>query len=1049
MGLFLILILMFLYYNNDKKLYPMRLKKRTDAARLNPKEWKGSRKTMEAATARDLAKTFVRGFYLQGNIYSLIHTDTTDVNIISFTPQSTQFARGRDAVIHALQKEYNRIAPCRIFRARFHPKIEGREFSVACLLALRPAHGTSLILHRLTLMYRLTDKGRPSLRGIHITRITHHESTYRIISSRMLSTIVGQDRAATQGHADPLVPPFTQSAFITYHMTDGCLTLTEYSDNLWRMLGYDSDAAFREEVGGNIMRLLSESEQTAIVMSITRQLRQKKVYQVEYSIRYANGRRLHIIEYGGQSMFHAPEEHLFHAVLLDITPLKEANDALMYQVSYDNLTGLFNHATFCQRVQRTLDTHPSEPFELMALDIARFKVINDLFGEDTGDRILRYLAEFFKETHLPQSVFGRLHSDIFLLFYPAKDHNRERFIKTLKVLAASFTLGYRITLRFGVYIVGDQRQAEARFPVTTMIDRAVMALSKAKRTGLLDCAEYSETMRHKIVTEQSIVNEMNEALAGHHFVIYLQPKYDAATETVVGAEALVRWIHPRKGLIPPTDFIPVFEHNGFIFQLDQYIWEETCRLLRRWLDEGKNPPPISVNVSRVDFYSPQLVNILNALVKKYNIPPRLLELELTESAYTDNPQEIIAVTKELQESGFKILMDDFGSGYSSLNMLKDLPVDVLKIDLKFLDQQGTTGRGGNILNSIVHMAKWMRMPVIVEGVETREQVNFLRTIGCEFIQGYFFAQPMPIEDYERIMTRQEMRVPVSTQVKASWPDIKDFDDLLDPNTNFNHLFTGIIGGIALYEFANGQLEGLRASENFFQLLNGNPGDVMNRAHKVLDSIAEEDRPHLLDAIERARTEKQATECIIRRRILDGTTLWLRERCSVILNSPDRLLLFITWEDVSNQYDIPIRLQKSLDNLPCGFLVGEMKDDHITINFANRWIYEMYNVPADDVLTRRVRPLSALIGQEMHDLFLVHTRAALKQSGPYILEYPRLLGTNELRRFRALIHAIQRPDGVIVGFANVYDVTDQPPSPHALSLTDPPLPPPDAFATTAV
>ncbi len=402
-----------------------------------------------------------------------------------------------------------------------------------------------------------------------------------------------------------------------------------------------------------------------------------------------------------------------------------------------------------------------------------------------------------------------------------------------------------------------------------------MALSKTRRSGILDCAEYSESMRRKIVTEQSITNEMNEALANRHFVIYLQPKYDAATETIVGAEALVRWLHPRQGMIPPADFIPVFEHNGFIFQLDQYVWEETCRLLRRWLDEGKKPLPISVNVSRIDFYSPRLVSILNMLVKKYSLPPHLLELELTESAYTDNPQQIIAVTKELQKNGFRILMDDFGSGYSSLNMLKDLPVDVLKIDLKFLDQQGTTGRGGNILNSIVRMAKWMRMPVIVEGVETREQVNFLRTIGCDCIQGFFFAQPMPVADYERLMSRQENHAGTPDLVQANWPDIKDFDELLDPSTNFNHLFTGIIGGIALYEFANGQLEGLRASENFFRLLHGSPGDVLSHARQVLDYITEEDRPRLLDAIERSRVKHRAAECMIRRRILDDKVLWMR------------------------------------------------------------------------------------------------------------------------------------------------------------------------------
>ena len=203
----------------------------------------------------------------------------------------------------------------------------------------------------------------------------------------------------------------------------------------------------------------------------------------------------------------------------------------------------------------------------------------------------------------------------------------------------------------------------------------------------------------------------------------------------------------------PAKFVPIFEQNGFIYQLDKYVWEKVCQQLREDIDEGRTVLPVSINVSRVDFYSPNLVQVFEDLTQKYNLDPRLLELELTESAYVENPQQIIEIIGELQSKGFVILMDDFGSGYSSLNMLKDLPVNVLKIDLRFLaDSKGVeNGRADNILDSIVRMAKRLELPVIAEGVENQKQVDFLRLIGCEYAQGYFFSEPVPCEDYRELI----------------------------------------------------------------------------------------------------------------------------------------------------------------------------------------------------------------------------------------------------------------------------------------------------------
>ena len=422
--------------------------------------------------------------------------------------------------------------------------------------------------------------------------------------------------------------------------------------------------------------------------------------------------------------------------------------SFFYKQRYDRLTDLYNKKAFCQRTAEIIAQYPEKEFEIMRFNIARFKVINDLFGEETGDKLLKYVAEFLTSIRLDPCAYGRLYADNFLLCYPTAGNLRNHLIHSLQMLAVSFALDYRIDFYFGVYKV-----RERELSVTTMLDRAAMGLFKASRNGLIVCGEYEDDMRESMVNEQVIVNNMNGSLEREEFIVYLQPKYDLNTEKILGAEALVRWIHPQLGFISPARFVPIFEQNGFIYQLDKYIWEKTCQLLREDIDAGRPVLPVSINVSRVDFYSPNLVQVFEELTTKYRLDPRLLELELTESAYVENPQQIIEITRALQEKGFVILMDDFGSGYSSLNMLKDLPVDILKIDLKFLaDSQGVeNGRADSILNSVVRMAKRLDVPVIAEGVETQTQVDFLRTIGCEYAQGYFFSEPVPVEDYRALL----------------------------------------------------------------------------------------------------------------------------------------------------------------------------------------------------------------------------------------------------------------------------------------------------------
>ena len=417
-----------------------------------------------------------------------------------------------------------------------------------------------------------------------------------------------------------------------------------------------------------------------------------------------------------------------------------------YLATYDELTGIYNKQAFYAKTKEMLLDNPDKNFDLLRINIERFKVLNDLFGESTGDKLLRYIGKFLKEINLPLCVSGRLYADNFVVCYEAGKGDSRRMINTLQMVADSFAINNRTILSFGLYRIDDKT-----LPVSVMCDRANMALWKAKGNFKNPYCEYDEKMRQQVLKEQKIINAMERAIQNKEFTLYLQPKYDIEKGTIIGAEALVRWISLENGFISPGDFIPVFENNGFVYEVDKFIWEESCRYLRKWLDEGREVHPISVNVSRIDLYTPKLVQHLVNLREKYQLPSQYLELEITESAYTEDPEQIITITRQLREAGFVILMDDFGTGYSSLNMLKDIQIDVLKLDMGFLKSSDYSAKGGNILTAILKMAESLKMQTIAEGVETKEQVEFLKSIGCRYVQGFYYSKPLPVGEFEKLI----------------------------------------------------------------------------------------------------------------------------------------------------------------------------------------------------------------------------------------------------------------------------------------------------------
>ncbi len=417
----------------------------------------------------------------------------------------------------------------------------------------------------------------------------------------------------------------------------------------------------------------------------------------------------------------------------------------------DSFTGLYTALTFYGRTKDMLLKNSDIPYVMMYFNIKGFTVVNDFYGNEKGDIILLEFSAILREGIGVKGTYGRIIADNFVCCIPNVRGNEEvRFFRYVEERMDTLRKECHFNLECGIYKIDD-----TELPVSVMCDRAKFSLMDIEKKRGERYAYYNVEMAERYRNEQRIIADMEQALEERQFYVMLQPIYDARTERPISAEALVRWKHPEMGVIKPSVFVPLFEKNGFIRQLDLYTWEEVCKLLARMQRNG-SAVPISVNVSRVDLYNPGIGNAIEALLQKYQIPKNLLRLEITESAYTEKPREFITLVSNLQERGFELLMDDFGSGYSSLNMLKEMPIDTLKIDMQFMEELSSSQRAGNILISIVRMARLLQISTVAEGIETREQLEFLQNVGCDKIQGYYFAKPLMIEEYEKLMAQEAL-----------------------------------------------------------------------------------------------------------------------------------------------------------------------------------------------------------------------------------------------------------------------------------------------------
>ncbi|HGL6447947.1 TPA: EAL domain-containing protein, partial [Clostridioides difficile] len=435
---------------------------------------------------------------------------------------------------------------------------------------------------------------------------------------------------------------------------------------------------------------------------------------------------------------------------------KKKKEDYLRKIAYtDPLTGADSIDKFKINSNKLFAKNNPEEYALFYIDVDKFKYINDMFGYDMGNDTLIHISNTIASELKEDEIFARVSADHFVLLikYKTDDDIKTRLnniYNKVQILSNPKINYYKLILDCGIYKISKSDN-----DINTIMDRANTARKTIKGGHKNSFAFYDKEMHKKILKEKEIENSMVDALNNGEFIVYFQPKYSLSDYQIIGAEALVRWDNPQKGLIPPIEFIPVFERNGFIVNIDFYVFEEVCKKIREWMDEGQKVVPISVNLSRMHFVNSNFIEEFKLIVDKYKIPTRLIELELTETAVLDNIEGLLDTMNNLKEKGFVISMDDFGTGYSSLNLLKELPVDILKLDRAFFTEKDESNNEKIVISNVIKMAKELKMKVISEGVETISQVEFLKQIGCDMVQGYLFSKPMPVKEFEKIAFKKE------------------------------------------------------------------------------------------------------------------------------------------------------------------------------------------------------------------------------------------------------------------------------------------------------
>lgn len=609
----------------------------------------------------------------------------------------------------------------------------------------------------------------------------------------------------------------------------------------------------------------------------------------------------------------------------------------MKEYEVDELTGIYNRIGFYKETEKLFSKCPETKFVVVYWNIRRFKAINGLFGHKAGDYILRQMAASIKlNMEMVGGTYARLERDNFVMCFPSELINDKSFVQPGDVSYTKDGTQYHFASSYGLYIVENNKD-----DVAVIVDKSRLAMESANGNYVNPYAFYDDSMQERLLQEQFLMSECQAAISERQFEVYYQPVCNAVDGTIVSAEALVRWNHPKRGMISPGDFIPVFEKNGFIEVLDRYVWENVCQMQKKRTDSREELVPISVNVSRRDLCSADLCEDIGSIMEKYGIRKELFRIEVTESAYSENPQKVIETVKKLKEKGFTIMMDDFGSGYSSLNTLKDLPVDILKIDMRFMNDLKSGGKSAIILESVVRMAKWMNLRTVAEGVETKEELNFLKSVECEYIQGYYFYKPMPEKNFCELLDDPNMLSLGSVAIAdlEGW----DFSDIYNANILAEDIFQDMNGCMGIYEQIDDQLEIIRVNRSYYELMKQDGYRITSEERLISNFMLQEHYEMLLQKCHEAEESKDTEQMQGKRMRCDGIPIWLDIRIRFLGKNGKRKMFSFYLTDITRIKELEQKeyLGKYTE---CLFLVF---DKVYSMDYEKQKAEVLYSVDSDE------------------------------------------------------------------------------------------------------
>lgn len=462
-----------------------------------------------------------------------------------------------------------------------------------------------------------------------------------------------------------------------------------------------------------------------------------------------------------------------------IEELEKTVESLNKAVYTDITTKIGNRDYFIKKTIEVLNRDEKKEFTLIGFQISNIGKVNQMFGPTEGDRLVRYTAQKLRMHAVKGSVYAIVQSNLFALLLPSQeDSDILPWVEAMTDDIEHCTDLFKVELRFGIYKIADKSEK-----ISEMISRMVLAQRSVGGGSKVNYVFFDEEMNRQYEENRKMCQEMEQALESRKFVMYLQPMVDLHTRKIYSAEALVRWEHEKKGLLSPYAFLPVFENTNLMLKLDYYMWEEACKTIRRWIDNKLEPLPLMLNISPIHLNDVGFIAILSGLLEQYKLQKNMLVLELPERALTGGNEDAIRIVNQIAASGYSICIDNFGGLHSPVNLLRDMPVSMVKLDRKFLTENSKNEEGETILRYLIAMAKELDLMVVTEGVETLQQVNFLTEIGCDIAQGYFFSKPVSLRAFDKLnkeISRSGFR---SNEYYPTFKDIEQELDIMEKMLN--------------------------------------------------------------------------------------------------------------------------------------------------------------------------------------------------------------------------------------------------------------------------